>query len=105
MTTIINHNHSSFSVSPKSPKPPALYSILQNRRRCIKLVNKNSGQSTANNVNWFKPRISETVIRYQYSNDLPMRFFEGKDETVGSKALDVMLYFWEDKDFPDFSNG
>lgn len=34
-----------------------------------------------------------------------MRLFEGKDETVGSKALDVMLYFWEDKDFPDFSNG
>ena len=30
---------------------------------------------------------------------------EGKDETVGSKALDVMLYFWEDKDFADFSNG
>ena len=25
-------------------------------------------------------------------------FFEGKDEKVGSKALDVMLYFWEDKE-------
>lgn len=26
-----------------------------------------------------------------------------KDEKVGAKALDVMLYFWEDKESPDFS--
>ena len=43
-------------------------------------------------------RLHSTFALVQRLPGPPATTGPGKDEKVGAKALDVMLYFWEDKD-------
>lgn len=68
-------------------------------------VRASTGSFDSLQINGCKDDVVGPIIRGSYTleeknHDRPV--FR-KDETVGSKALDVMLYFWEDKESPDFS--